>query len=474
MRFGTENIDDGIAAIEALVSSLAGTEVERDGPKVVFTALGATFEAEVKDGANRVQVRAHVGRAEGHRRRSLTTRRTAPATRRVRRGLLAWFERQPAPQSGVKFIAPSSKMCLLFERPIKGWDWETDPLGAEVARYAEAFRRGTDVQDEGTVTFAPHADPRDVAPASAWLLLGDEASYPTDDEMAKLASDGKVGLFDQAWTAAKQAQVGDLVLVYFMSPRKAVHFVARAASDAFFAQGEVTSDRPVADKQWWTYLTPLVEIEPIPFPALQTAFGGPLILKGRSGKFLRPDTVTSLTFRAVDPDMQQELDRIVKVPVGRADLPDPQHIDIDLWRRLAAGALPLEAHVETHVVEPLLRYLLPEDCTWSRQYRNTAGVVDYVVSRAGTLDAAIEVKLASPLPPSGDWSTVTEFAQIRRYIDHLQVPGLLVDAHRVFLVRPGDPKPLRAVERRHASSEQLDAVRSHILGAEPVSAADVG
>ena len=299
-------------------------------------------------------------------------------------------------------------------------------------------------------------DPRDEDPASAWLVIADQAAYPDVTERTWHRLDGDVGVFDNYWTAAKQTQVGDLVLVYFMAPDKAVHFVARAASDAFFDRDiGVNALRRVADEQRWIYLTPLIEIEPIQFKTLQAACSDHLILKGRSGKYLRPEVIEALTFTPADPNDQAELDRIVSIPIGRADLPDPADMDLDQWRAIAAGALPLEAHVESHIVEPLLSLMGFTSVDWERQHRLALGVVDYIVKRDGRPIAAIEVKLAIPRPPSGDWSTTAEFQQLRRYVDGMEVPGLLVDAHRILVVEPHATAATYELQRAGATNEDI-------------------
>lgn len=174
--------------------------------------------------------------------------------------------------------------------------------------------------------------------------------------------------------------------------------------------------------------------------------------------------MAALTFKAKRPEEQEYLDGLVVPPVGRADLPDPMAIDLGVWREIAAGALPLEVHVETHIVEPLLRRLLPADRTLVRQFRAPSGVVDYVVMHERRPVAAVEVKVAIPRPTSGDWAEAVEFQQIRRYIDQLRVPGVLVDAHRILLVSPDAPTPSLVVERRTATESALAAIRDHVLG----------
>lgn len=436
-----------------LAVALGGRNAEHGPARILFNLDDVVVEANAKDGATRLRIRANLGYAE----RALVE---------------TWTARQPQPASGqlqiVNHEDGSAEPRLVFERPVRDNDWPVDPMGAEIHAYATAWEND-DVVQPGLApagSYAVRDDPRDLDPSSAWLLIGDHAAFPDPEELANLRDESSAGIFDCLWTAAKQTVVGDLALIYFMAPIKAVHFVARAASSAFFARDvKVNADVEVADEQTWAYFTALIAIKPIPFRAVQEACDGHLILRGRSGKFLRPETISALTFIATNPDEQEELDRIVATPVGLADLPHPSSIDLDLWVDIAAGALPLEAQVETYIVEPLLRNLLPDvDVDWSRQYRIATGVVDYLLTRAGQTIAAIEVKLAMPAPPSGDWSATAEFRQIRRYIDELQVPGLLIDAHRVMLIAPGAPGPSNDIQRRTADSGDFKAIREHILG----------
>ena len=81
--------------------------------------------------------------------------------------------------------------------------------------------------------------------------------------------------------------MGDLLLLYFVRERRAVHFVARAAAAAFFS-GEmaVAANAPVRPTQWWTYITPPVAIPPLPFAHLKEAFNGDLVMRGRAGRYI--------------------------------------------------------------------------------------------------------------------------------------------------------------------------------------------
>lgn len=91
----------------------------------------------------------------------------------------------------------------------------------------------------------------------------------------------------------------------------------------------VNADQPVADTQWWGHFTTPIEIEPIPVDVLRRAAGGHLPLRGRSGLYLRPDTIEALSIRAKNPADQAALDRVLAVPVGLADLPHPDDITFE-------------------------------------------------------------------------------------------------------------------------------------------------
>lgn len=432
--------------------ALGGEDVESHDNYIAFDVPGALIEANVKDGATRLRIRANLGSEE-------------PDV------VDAWVNRQPQPCAGIlEAITDDDGVVeprIVFERPVRGNDWSVDPLLSDIANYSDAWANDDIVGSSSTGDrhhYEPAADPREMTPSSAWLLMGDEASYPRTDDLADFRSAGRVGIFDYLWTAAKQTFVGDIALVYFIAPHKAAHFITRAASNAFFTRDiAVNAVGKVADEQRWAYFTPLIEIEPIPFQTLQDASDGHLILKGRSGKFLRPETFQALPIRAKDPADQPELDRVLVTPVGLAELPRPGEVTIDIWKAISAGALPLEAHVSSHIVEPLLRHLLDGTrFSWKREHRIRGGSIDFVVFDDGAPSTAIEVKLATIEPPNGDWSKSKDFRQLRRYTDELGVPGVLIDTHRVLLVECGQDQPYRDVSRRNITDEDLRAIRDHL------------
>ncbi len=243
----------------------------------------------------------------------------------------------------------------------------------------------------------PH-DPRDLAPESAWLLLGSKENYPDREELEAQEAGARIGMYFNDWTAASTTRRGDLLLIYFIKPYKAVHFIARAATDAHFVKEEVdedSTDKPAfSPTQWWADTTPFVEIEPIPFEQLKASAHGGLILNSGTGIFLSPQTIAGLDFRAKDPARQGEVDRLATIPTGLADLPSPSTMTLDEWREIAAGALKLEAHVSSHIVEPLLRWLIADrDLSVVREYKIGKRQADFViVDGEGSPLHVIEVK----------------------------------------------------------------------------------
>lgn len=382
-----------------------------------------------------------------------------------------WVDAQPAPSSGLIQAAyidePDWRPRLVFERPLADHDWSVDPLFDDVERYLDAWLEDSSIP-EASSPRAPYVvvdDPRIEPPASAWLLKGSEASFPSPDQLEGDREAANVGIFTWDWTTAAQTQIGDLAIFYFVSPRKAAHFVARAASNAFFSRDiPVNADSNVNRAQWWAYFTTPIEIDPISVEVLRKAAGGYLPLKGRSGLYLSPDTVGSLSIRAKLPKDQAELERVVRLPVGLANLPDPLDVTRSVWADLAAGALPLEAHVSSHIVEPLLADLLADtDLTWTREHPVGRRWADFVILKDNTPVHVIEVKKVIKKAPDGGWSSSPDFTQVRWYSDQLGVPGTLIDSHRVLLVALGGEQPRREIVRRAATDADLEAIREHLL-----------
>lgn len=123
-------------------------------------------------------------------------------------------------------------------------------------------------------------------PRSAWLLLGDNASFYTDDELRAVQRRYQSGVPD-LWTCSPRIERGDVLFVYFMSPRKSINFICRADSPPYVDRNvEVNRERDLSEYQWYVDLTPPVSVEPISFKTINTFMGGSLNLRGRSGKFI--------------------------------------------------------------------------------------------------------------------------------------------------------------------------------------------
>ncbi len=149
-------------------------------------------------------------------------------------------------------------------------------------------------------------------PQRAWILIGDEASWPTPTELAELRREASVGKLVNVWTGPRQGTTGDLALFYFTAPTKAVCFIARFGSDAYWDDStKVNAETPVSSRQWWVATTPPVQVNPIPYLELREASGSPLVLRGRSGKEVTMDCVSRLHFVAEEPAEQDAVDHLI-------------------------------------------------------------------------------------------------------------------------------------------------------------------
>jgi len=401
----------------------------------------------------------------------------------------AWIDRQPSPALGVVRVGTRDREGSVVEfLPVLSVDVYLDSVLSEFVRelvfpFAEAWDKGsvamrTDDLEFGPEGFPYRVRPAEVAPRNAWLLMGDEASYPTPADLDAMSTEGQAGIFDTEWTAPKNGELGDLALIYFQAPRKAACFVARLASRPYWQTDlDVKAARNVERHQWWASLTPLIEIEPIPYAALQEAAEGFLPLRGRSGHYLSPATIKALRFVAKRPERQAEVDHIAQVPVGSAELPKGEETTFEEWRHVPGGLLPLEAKVSEHIVRPLLEdfvFRAPHSRPEQRLDRSAltslapefpvpVGYVDFVFEYGFIPALAVEVKLTILRPASGLWNDSPDFRQLQRYMAELGVPGLLVDAQRILLVRLGKEAPFAEVVRAEATWKDIALIRDLIL-----------
>lgn len=307
-------------------------------------------------------------------------------------------------------------------------------------------------------------DPIDEPPASAWLIMGDENSFMNDEDLNSLITERLGEGICGSWTASKNTRHGDLLLFYYMSPRKAVHFVARAVGDAFFESDSNVegAGHSVSDSQWWVRHTPPIRIDPISFKDIQSALGGHLMLKGQSGKYLRPEVVEALAFRAADPEDEEDLLEVVVTPTGLPDLASPGDMNLDDWRSLATGAFRLEEEVSQYIVEPMMRLIAPEIEISPQVKLPGAGIPDYVARQNDKDLCIIEVKLAIEVQKNQPPSQSRDLEQLRRYQGALPVPGLLIDTKTIVAVS-AEGRPTAVFTRTDFSEEDADFLRNHIL-----------
>lgn len=451
-------------ALDDLVDQFGAADDILDGGAtwVEFVFEGVLIDANVKDGEARVRIRAYLG---FDKRAEVTDEE-----------ILSWVARQPQPASGVvqalvdedeeegDVILPR----LVFERPVNRL--RVDAVISDIRSFTRAWE--LNAVAEARSAMRDDDDPVEQLPQNGWLLMGDQQSYWTEEDLAEAREEGAVGIYDGLWTAPKNGQIGDLVLLYYRAPRKAACFVARLASRPFWRTDlDVGAERPVDRHQWWAYLTPPVEIEPLPFAALREAASGHLLLKGRSGHYLAPRTIEALSFTARQPHEQDLVDRIVRVPSGSPELPDPHDMSFDEWTGLASGALSLEAKVSEYVVEPLVRFIGEAQrfpavrLSMRAEYPVGRGFVDFALCAGDTPFIAAEIKLAVRRPTSGDWGDSPDFLQLERYMNELGTPGMLIDAHTVLVFRRGSRIPAQEFLRAQAHEEDIERLREFVFAA---------
>ena len=96
-------------------------------------------------------------------------------------------------------------------------------------------------------------------------------------------------------------------------------------------------------------------------------------------------------------------------------------------------------------------------------YPVPSGFVDFVFEHDDAPALAIEVKLTVLKPASGVWADSRDFQQLRRYMSDLDLPGLLVDAQRLLLVRRGADVPFAEIVRSEATWGDIALIRELLL-----------
>jgi hypothetical protein len=303
-----------------------------------------------------------------------------------------------------------------------------------------------------------------VPPSNAWLLMGDEASFPDAAELRAQRDPSEDAL--PYWTCPRQIMRGDLVFIYFMAPRSAVHFAARALYPPVYDPSiEVNAERQIDPHQWWTELSPLVEVQPVSYSILRALHGGHLNLRGKPTNYLKPAIVERMIAEFGDLDDEQRL--VLQKPVGAPELPsEPELMQLEDLRRLPSGALRLESMVEEYVVAPLTRMCFPEseNNTVVPQVKvEGAGVVDYAVYHHDQMRGVIEVKLGVRRSLDGGLRDSPDLAQAVRYATAADVPAMLIDSNEIFLIDRGSSEPSRSLDRQRLTTENLAAITDHFL-----------
>jgi len=454
--------------LEALYEGLAREDgyLDHGDGWIAFNAEDAYIEAELKRGQdpfNVIRIDAYLLSVDD--------------TRSTEAEVAEWITQQPRPVLGILTTGSRNREDGTLEYlPMLTVELRPDGVMSEfveelLSPFAEAWDNRSVAEGTEHLDFGPDGHPyrvRDaveIEPRNAWLLIGDDASFPSSQVLDDMRLEAQAGVYENEWTAPMNGAQGDLVLIYFMGPRKAAHFVARLASLPFWdSETEVNALNAVDRHQWWAYTTSLIEIEPIPFKALQKAGDGFLILKGRSGKYLCPDTIGSLTFTAKIPEQQAELDLVARRPKGDARLPDRTTMTVEEWTKIPSGLLPLEAKVSEYIVEPLANFIasaphwVGTSLTMKREHAVPNGSVDFLMTMGKVEMAAVEVKLAVRRPASGVWTDSPDFRQLRRYMDQLELPGILIDAQSIFLVDPGADSPHQEIVRSDATLGVIDQI----------------
>lgn len=307
-------------------------------------------------------------------------------------------------------------------------------------------------------------------PRSAWLLLGDSASFYTDDQLRRVQRRSPSSRPD-SWTCSPRIEIGDVLFLYFMAPRKSINFVCRAASRPYVDPDEwvlAEMDRDVSEYQWWVDLTPPVSVKPISFKTINTFMGGSLNLRGRSGKFIDPaaaNRILSCATVRLTPSAELAKASLERV-VGRGELPEPRKMSIGQWRAIPSATLRLEREVEQYIVEPLLRFCgIPRGAvTSTRQMRMPDGIPDYVIASPERTLAVVEVKQRIAAPRLlKQWTALPDYQQLCRYSGHLACKGMLVDCDQVILFSRPKLQFLRRYERRFLTSAQIKEIRGFLL-----------
>lgn len=302
-------------------------------------------------------------------------------------------------------------------------------------------------------------------PTNAWLLIGDDASFPTPGELVAQRDPANPDLAE--WTCPRQIMRGDLVFIYFIAPRKAIYFAARAMSAPVYeTEAEVNALKPIDPHQWWAELSPLIPVPTVPYTQLAQLHNGQLILKGKPRHYLSPTIVEQLVARFGDLDDEQRL--VLQTPIGDPDLPRyPTKMNLEDVRRIASGKLRVEEEVERYVVEPLLNLCFPAGAKLDVRKRvriTGAGIADYGIYDDEVLCGVVEVKLGVRRRRDGDLRGSPDVQQAVRYAMAADTPAVLIDANTVFLIDRNAAEPSHSFDRQRLTDHHLSTIAALLSG----------
>lgn len=194
-----------------------------------------------------------------------------------------WLSRQATPLACQLLLSPPKTadrergfawVRAFFDRPLElGRIAVDDPLPREVAALNEAYRlRELGVRADLNVggTFVVE-DPGMTAPANAWLVSGYPRHWFWHRHLAEARRAAASGIFDHSCPANPGVRRGDLLFCYITTPFKAVHFVTRAAGDAYETMRE--QDDGSFRKRWLVEHAPPVPVRAVPLEQLRRLTG---------------------------------------------------------------------------------------------------------------------------------------------------------------------------------------------------------
>lgn len=300
------------------------------------------------------------------------------------------------------------------------------------------------------------------APRSAWFVFGSNESLLTNADL--LERGGKVH-----WTAPMNAEIGDIVFFYFISPEQSVHFMARVASQPV---RKLWNQRGY---QYWADCDSMIRIQPIHLTEIREIFGEKrLLVYAKGGMYICPDFANRLIEKthAKCWSSIRDPDKVLRRVGGRTELGQPNSITLDGLRELASADFMAEAEVEYHVLEPLFRLAQIGQRSIIRKLdlpkRKTA---DYAVIETGASTAKrrrqkvlciIEAKLN--LGKRNNWAKNRHVKQAREYAKMCKAPGFVVmDRDRFVCFRTREKFPCLVLDRASLARNGLSALRAHLL-----------